>query len=531
MSIDALPNATPIEPDSKTTKREISWGDMAKIVSVAALLVIIALPVRGEMHSAVSPQDEGVLLVYPTQVANGAVPNKSFESVYGPANYLVLEAAYATFGATVTVERVVGLSYELLLIGAVFVLVRRRRGIVTASFASALPAIMQLSIGLPAYSWMGALAIAAVALALIDKVLRRPDWASLADRAYLALAGFLMGLSICYRLDFALVVSLSVVVLLIFRRQTLQWMVPGVVLGLIPQIVNIWQAGISSVIRGEFLQPVFVFEAGRKLPLHFTGNFVIFLYAAILFVVILIATGAYAVTTGKRDWDHIFPLAVGLFDLGLLPEAFERTDAVHISFVTGFILGTFFLIELPTIRFWRSSLRAMVPIVIFFVLFDYHFYGSTFRSAASARADVSYPVSNEGRSVLVSNSDEQSSLRAVVRVLDAKSSPGESLFVGPSDLRRTNYNDTYLYFLFPKLKPGSFYLEMEPDVANAPNSGLARQISHCKFLILTSLYNYWDEPNTSIVYRSSAANKIITKDFKLLGTWGFWSVLERRANT
>jgi hypothetical protein len=528
MPTDTLSNATPIEPATKSSKTVITWQNAAKILSVVALLVIIALPVRGEMLRAVSPQDEGVLLVYPTQLMNGAIPNKSFESVYGPANYLVLEAAYETFGTTVTVERLVGLGYELLMIGAVFVLVRRRRGVATASFASALPAILQLSIGITAYSWMGAVAIAAVGLALMDKVLRKPEWASTEDKAYLVLAGVLLGLSISYRLDFVLGVGLVTVVLLIFRRQTFYWVMPGIVLGLIPQITNMVEAGVANVLRGELWQPVFVFESGRKLPLTYTGDFVIFLFTAIFCLVALAATGAYAISKGKRDWDHIFLLIVGLFDLGLLSEAFERTDAVHIAFATGFILGSFFLINLPTLHFWGSSLRVMLPVVIFFVLLMNHFYGSTLRDDASASSETSYTVSNEGRSVLVADTYDQSALQAVVHELDTKSSPGERLFVGPSDLRRTNYNDTYLYFLFPKLKPGSFYLEMEPDVANAPNSGLARQISHCQFLILTSLYNDWYEPNTSIVYRSRAANKIISKDFELLGTWGSWSVLERR---
>jgi hypothetical protein len=528
MSIDTLSSATPVDPEIKISNTAFTWGNAAKLISVFALLLIIALPVRGEMQRAVVPQDEGVLLVYPTQMMNGAVPNKSFESVYGPANYLVLEAAYETFGTTVTVERLVGLSYELLIIGSLFVLVRRRRGIVTACFASALPAVLQFSIGLTAYSWMGAVAIAAVALTLMDKVLRKPDWATSANRAYLALAGVLLGLSISYRLDFLLGVSLVVVMLLVFRRQTLYWIVPGIVLGLTPQIVNMFEAGVANVIRGELWQPVFVFEAGRRLPLLSSGHFVIFLFTAIFCVVVLAATGAYAISKGKRDWDHIFLLTIGLFDLGLLSEAFERTDEIHIAFASGFIIGSFFLIEFPTLHFWRSSLRVMIPIVIFFVLLMYHFYGLTLRSDLSSSPNTSDTVSNEGRSILVSDTYDQLALQEVVHEINIKSSPGERLFVGPSDLRRTNYNDTYLYFLFPKLKPGSFYLEMEPGVANAPNSGLARQISHCQFLILTSIYNDWFEPNTSIVYRSSAPNKIISRDFKLIGTWGSWSVFEKR---
>lgn len=509
------------------TKKASTQENLVKIVAVVALLVIIALPVRAEMHSALFAQDEGALLVYPTLMMNGAVPNQNFESVYGPANYLVLGAAYETFGTTVTVERIVGLTYEFLIIGAVFVLVRRRRGFVIACFAGAIPAILQVSIGLAAVSWMGALGVAAFALVLIDKVLRKPDWATSTNHIHLVLAGIFLGLSISYRIDFGLVVSLLLAMLLVVRRQVLYWIVPGVVLGLTPQIVNMFEAGVANVIKGEVLQPIFVSEAGRRLPLLTSGSFVVFLFMAIFCTIILLATGANAMRKGRRDWDHTFPLIIGLFDLGLLPEAFERADAIHIASTSGFILGSFFLTQLPTFHFWGSSWRLMPPVVICSVILMDLFYGSALQSDLRSTSGQAYTVSNQGRSVLVASASEQAGLQRVVHELDIKSSPGDKLFVGPSDLRRTNYNDTYLYFLFPLLKPGSFYLEMEPDVANAPNSGLAREISHCQFLILTTLYNNWYEPNTSTVYRSSAPNTVISKEFQLLGTWGPWSVLEK----
>jgi hypothetical protein len=40
--------------------------------------------------------------------------------------------------------------------------------------------------------------------------------------------------------------------------------------------------------------------------------------------------------------------------------------------------------------------------------------------------------------------------------------PGDRLFVGPADLRRTNYNDTFLYHLLPQLRAATYFLEMNP---------------------------------------------------------------------
>ena len=48
--------------------------------------------------------------------------------------------------------------------------------------------------------------------------------------------------------------------------------------------------------------------------------------------------------------------------------------------------------------------------------------------------------------------------------------PGERLFVGTGDLRKTPYSEAYLYYLLPDLVPATYYIEMDPGVANAPGS-------------------------------------------------------------
>ena len=47
------------------------------------------------------------------------------------------------------------------------------------------------------------------------------------------------------------------------------------------------------------------------------------------------------------------------------------------------------------------------------------------------------------------------------------SKPGQRLFVGPVDLRKTPYSDAYLYYMLPDLVPATYYIEMDPGVANA----------------------------------------------------------------
>ena len=59
--------------------------------------------------------------------------------------------------------------------------------------------------------------------------------------------------------------------------------------------------------------------------------------------------------------------------------------------------------------------------------------------------------------------------------------PGAKLFVGTTDLRYTPYSDAWFYYMLPEYPPGTYYIEMDPGVANAKGSGLAEgpaQLGH-----------------------------------------------------
>ena len=70
-------------------------------------------------------------------------------------------------------------------------------------------------------------------------------------------------------------------------------------------------------------------------------------------------------------------------------------------------------------------------------------------------------------------------------------------------------------------------MELNPKTANEPTSGLARQLASADFLILTSAYDVWGEPNASRDYGSSAPNRIVRRDFCERGHYGLFRVLQR----
>ena len=120
-----------------------------------------------------------------------------------------------------------------------------------------------------------------------------------------------------------------------------------------------------------------------------------------------------------------------------------------------------------------------------------------------------------------------SDLQALLDDVRKLSRPGDGLFVGPSDLRFANYNDTFIYYLLPHLRPVSRYLEMNPGCSNRADSGLTEEISTANWLILTTRYDRWEEPNASVIPGSSEPNEFIRTHFCMRSKQGVWQLLQR----
>ena len=69
--------------------------------------------------------------------------------------------------------------------------------------------------------------------------------------------------------------------------------------------------------------------------------------------------------------------------------------------------------------------------------------------AVSARCRAPCPVDRDGRTFYFGNAQAAIALQQAVDDLEAVARPGERLFVGPLDLRRTWYSDLVAYWMFP----------------------------------------------------------------------------------
>jgi hypothetical protein len=498
---------------------------------IALWLLVLVLPLRAEFRAPIQPQDEGLLLAYPSLMIHGAVPNGTFISAYGAGSYWPIAAAFWVFGASVKVERFVALAYWVVLSGSIFVLIARRRGAIAGGLAASTSVLLLAgTVGLTAYAWVGAVAVGALGLCFLDAAVRRPR----VDRPALLAAGVAFGLAVSYRLDLALAVGLVILLLLVADRRRLAAMSAGVVVGLLPLVVNMAQAGPTAVVRGQLLWPTFRFGAGRHLPLDWAGA------AGELTLALCVAVALALIVfgfTAVRHGENYIALAVGLFDAGLLPQAFQRTDGIHIAFVACFVLPSALLAPLPlrahaarrsTVR--AAGIAAGVLLVVLAAPLGWSPYQAQLARSFGVDPDPEYVVANEGHSVKLGSAEQAQDLQQLLAVLDRRARPGARVFVSPDDLRRTNLTDTYIYFLLPQLTPGSFYLEMEPGITNASGSGLSRQIEGNEWLILTSEWDGWSEPNASMHDGSNEPNRVISAQFSIVGRWGPWELLQKDPN-
>ena len=169
----------------------------------------------------------------------------------------------------------------------------------------------------------------------------------------------------------------------------------------------------------------------------------------------------------------------------------------------------------PTITF---VLVALLPLVVI-----PHFTARTYADLVEQSADgevFGYPVTYRGRTFYLGAKDIAPAAQQMLEDWGPQMQPGERLFVGTADLRKTPYSDAYLYYLLPELTPGTRYIEMDPGMANAPDSGLAEEVAGSDWLILSHVWDAWDEPNDSRVLGPDEPNEVVRSQFCKVGDYG-----------
>jgi hypothetical protein len=511
------------------------WVPAAVVGGVLAVAFIA--PVHNELRTAALPQDEGLLFAYPALILHGAVPNHTFESVYGASNLWIIAAAFKIAGYGVSVERAVGIAYRLVVVASLATLAWRHRGPVAALASGAVCIVLiEGRVGLAAYSWFGALAFAALAFLLLDVGLARG-----LRRLPVVAAGFCFGMAVSARLDMAFAVLLVIVALLVVWRLCVPWLLVGMVVGLMALVANVVQAGPAAVLRDQVIEPIFVSGPGRRLALtKLTWQELTLLFLCVAVAVASVVVGIVRVRRdgrrrdAPRAWEPMFLLTIGVFEVGILPQAFQRSDQLHLALVACFVLPAAVLLPAwPRRAGPEGTGFNWTPVVVGVVVLVMAepYFGQSYWSAVgpAGKAHALHVVSNQGRSVPVDSEKDQRHLTGLLKALDARAHPGQRVFVGPDDLRTANYDDTFIYYLLPQLTPGSYYLEMDPGVANGSSSQLARDLDQDQFLILDNRYDKFPDLDRSTRFGPREPNAIVKSQFVKVLAKGPWVLYQQRS--
>lgn len=532
----------------------LRWSSRRSWAAVAAISapVLVALPAL--LRGVGATMEEGFMLVFPERVAKGDIANVDFLHLYGPGSLHALAGWFAAFGTTLTSERMFGLFQHLLTITALYALARPWGRRIATSVGMVASLFVLTPIGLQALAWSGGLGLSAWCAVLALRAMHR------GRRRDHLVAGLVGGLALTFRPD--MVIAVALVLGISVARAT--WRRRGAtVVGLVVGATSLWvhlvQAGPGRVIRGMIIEPVVDLRAGRALPRppswsHLDGALQIIAEKVApswplphvaeskqLFVwfFLLPVSAVFVLAVGLlRRRVHADPAArsralvlivVGALSVGLLPQAIQRPDSAHLLWVAAvpwpFMIPA--VVEFVRLRRPGSQpvVRRLVAAFVMAVLVLVVTPSYTARTWVALASDSirgvapEFEVSRHGRNFYLGDERPYLASRAVIADLDRLSRPGERLFVGPVDLRSTVYSDAFFYHLFPELDPATYFIEMDPGIANVEGSRLAADVRSADWLVLTRFWAGWIEPNDSVVFGPDEPNRVVEDDFCLRGSY------------
>ena len=488
---------------------------------VACLLLVVALALALLTPSTLGPgsaMDEGAVAAYSSRVLQGAVPYRDFETFYGPGNVWLVAGAFEAFGHTVGAERAVGLLYRLMLVVALFVLGRSLGGVVGGGLAGVLSAtVMANEVVWAAATW-GSLAFGLTAIALCLAGARRDETSG--QTALFLAGGVAGGAALLMRFDFLPAVVLAALPLLAHAgRRSRVWWSAGLAL---PVVAYLPLLALASSKLGRFVGDLNATRAGRSLPLpslfDFPGSL---LAAGALASIAYVVLGGALWRRDRADLNARLLVSVGLFSLALGPWVLSRAELFHIRPVAVVSLSLFPAVVVLLARMLGVTHRGQLVVAGLLVMVS---LAACLNQGALARLHSISDLRGGYRGFFVADDDPARSVVARAREL---APAGDSLFVGPRDLRRTYYGPTYMYFLLRGLRPASYYMEMNPLTANREGSGLADELRSADWLVLTSAWDRWDEPNDSREFGPSEPNRVVKDLFCVRYEAGTYRLYQR----
>lgn len=497
------------------------------------------------------------MLVFPERVLKGDLPNRDFLHLYGPGSLWVLAGAFKALGTSLTVERLVALAQQIGVVLGVFALARPWGRLVATGAAVVALVIIVPPIGLTALAWVGGMALGLWAVWAALQARRAPPDAP-AGRRWAVVSGLLAGAALLYRPDLVLATGAGVAVALWGVEVTRRWrFVLGLAIGLSPYLVQLATAGVGDSIRGMILDPVIYLRGGRRLPIPPSASqldgflqragetflpswpfptpttaqqLFIWFWLMLAVAVALVVAGFWLVRRDRSAYSPRVVLAVAAFSLGLLPQGIQRVDSTHFAWATAISIGFLTVVLVEVLRRWLPRLRPLatagiaVATVLLLLLvavptFTYRRY-SDFTAQSFGVHRLAHEISYEGRTFYYGRGDVARAVEEMLPDIERIAPEGGSILVGTGDLRKTPYSDAFLYFMLPDLDPATYYIEMDPGVANREGSRLADDVASADVVVLSTVWDAWDEPNDSRKVGSDEPNQVLEEQFELVREYG-----------
>jgi hypothetical protein len=547
----------PIETPPRRNRRDL-------VIALGLIALVVVLPLRGLLRSQGPPMEEGFMLVFPEMLLEGLLPNRDFLHLYGPGSLWVLAGVFETAGTSLLAERLVGLAQQLGIVLAVLSLSWRWNRVAAVLGAVITTVLIATPIGLTALAWVGAVALGLWAVRAALAAVEADDERRANRRAWVA--GLLAGAALLYRPDLVVAVGLGGAGAL-WRTPRAVWgrALGGLAVASSGYLVHFATSGVGDSIRGMILDPVVYLRGGRRLPLppsptevagflqkagdtyllwwpfptlRTAGQLFAYFWLVLAAVALLVGAAVRVRRSEPGAARGRVLLAAALFCVGMLPQALQRPDSTHLAWVGCVPLGLLpiALYELLPRRRGRAptpraAVACAVAVAVVLVALVPNF---TARNYADYTAQSlghhrkAFEIRNAGRTFYYGRKGVADALPALFEDVERMTEPGDRLVVGTTDLRKTPYADSFLYYLLPDLTVGTYYVEMDPGVANEPGSGLADDIADADVVILSSVWDDWDEPNDSRVVGSDEPNQVLRRRFCLEETYEELFELYRR---
>jgi hypothetical protein len=493
-----------------STRQDGFLKSLALPILVVLLLVLLwpAFRLPGQQ------EDEGVALVYPEMFLKGHLPYRDFESVYGPDNLLILSGVYSLFGANIFVERVVGLIYRLLVLLAIFG-IARRWGTGIGAVCGLIAVLLLSGTEIWANTWFAGMAFALCALwTMADQDSRTRCFGG----------GFLTGIALLCRCDFAIAMTAALLPLFVAMRSTNKnWFFAGAATGLLPLLYFAVVVGPMQLAESLFLLPVIRIGPRGHLPISTAP-----LETILVFCFYLVATATNLAVAllefrGRNPERGRLFLGTALLGLALIHYPLSRFDSGHVpnAAVVSFIflpLSLWVLASTVAERLprWPKVFAMSVVVLIAIPLLKLR-----------PREEGVF-IEQNGRSFPIAKNQLPQAANQIVSELQRVSMAGQFLLIGPADLRRTRYCDTWIYHLFPQLRPASYFLQMDAGAANAPGSRLASDVARADWLILNRAWDILYEPNRSAEFGPDEPNQVVRSEFDLWKESGPYLLLRNK---